>query len=190
MPYMPDAPVTPDTDPLRMMPVPPGFPPRRTEEAPPLDDKQSRFVNGYSFYIEDASFSMRFARIFSRQSPAVVFLLQASWSTLIALLNSALFLFVIILKPEQKPVIAGMGKSSVGHYVLAGIIILVFALALRYSWTHGKQGRKIRWARYSWNDFEQFARLEVRIQYIGITEFIAMVGGLLYLIGAALRGYI
>jgi hypothetical protein len=179
-----------ETEMVKKQPVPAGFPLRRTEPPPPLDEKQARFVDGYSLFFGFYLYCLRLDRSLNCQSPRLYFSLGAVCSTLTGLLVLVLFPLVLLDKPERQPFINGMGVPHVTSYIWAGFLILLSLLVLSYIILNGKRWRKERWEEYAWPSFAQFSRWEAWMAYIGFTEFIAVLGTFLLIISALLKGFI
>lgn len=170
MPYMHDAPVTPDTDPERRMPVPTGFPPRRTEEAPPLDDWQLRYATGYTFYHDHSPHSL-LGRLFNYQSPLVVLPLQAISSTIAVLLVGAFIAWLWIGRKE----IPVEKASALDEAKFIAVFLAITAISV-WSLFDGRYRRMRRWLRFDWDCFETFAQCEAWMQYVGFMDWL---GGLI-----------
>jgi hypothetical protein len=187
MTLVPKAPPSPQ-DYKRRIPVPTGFPPRRVDVVPALNDDQSDFLGGYSLYLEGGSFSSRLARLFPYQSPLVVFPLQAIYSTLTALFGIFLFVVAVMGEPSHEPRIAGVTDSHTGDILWTIFLILILVFILIYSLSHGRRGRRERWLEYYWESFESFARWEAWMRFVGALDLVCAVSTILAIVLLTLKG--
>jgi hypothetical protein len=179
---MPEVPVAPDTDPMRRLPVPIGFPPRRTEEAPPLDEYQLPYVSSFSLYMEHYRFTWS-SFLFTYQPPMVVFPLQAISGIFHALLAWAIawwLYFMVRVHPED--------KMSTGDAVTVVAVICALIFGFIFLANYGRSGRMNRWLRYQWDDYDFFARCEAWMQFVGFIDLISTLGTLAIFLVLFIRG--
>lgn len=175
MSLVPPRPIV-EPDPIKRRPLPLGFPPRRIEPPPPLEDKQVRFINGYSLFLENTSLSFRgLTRLLNHLPPYVLFPLQTIWSALLALAMITFSVVFLITRQDKEPFVAGASEPSV--WKTFGVIILNLFIGFWLTYIllgHGKNGRRKRWEEYRWESFSQFALIEVWLKVTGVTDYIFM----------------
>jgi hypothetical protein len=161
----------PRTDPQRTWPVPNGFPPRRTDEAPPLSEKHARYAAGHSLYLEGILHG-RSPWVIRNNDAVLVLLSEAISSTFGMLALWAILALVIWGWHEGKPAPPAPYDVPYLGTTLAALLIIFSILIIIYYINYGRYGRLQRWLRYQWKSFEFFMLCEALMKYIGFIKLV------------------
>ena len=110
-------------------------------------------------------------RLFPYQPPTLVFIFSM-FTSVVATLLLAYYNY----RGWQEPIrlFAAVRTESATNVALYALIFIALVLLLISGLRAGRTSRSLRWVRYEWSSFSDFARSEGRLQMLGFVWTIAL----------------